>query len=172
MKNKKKRKNSKIRIAIILVVAALLGAGYWYYVSQPRPKDLSGSPSIGQQTKGEKGQDNDPVTGEKSQDKSSAPPRVLLEPTGNFASSHDVETGSLIASSCTTTSGATCVIVFMKDGSTKTLPAQKTDSEGSTFWEWTPKQIGLSPGEWIIEARATLNGETKSSKDASALTVK
>ncbi len=172
MKNKKKRKNSLRGIVITLVVVALAGAGYWYYVSHPRPKDVSKAPSIGQQTKGEQGQDSTPNKDNNSDGENPETPQVLLEPIGNFVSSHEVEMNSLIASSCTTTSGADCVITFTKDGVTKSLAKQATDSEGSTFWEWTPKQIGLSPGDWTIEARATLHADSKSSKDASALTVK
>ncbi len=170
MKNKKKRKNNKIGTIITLVVVALAGAGYWYYASQPKPKDLSTSRSIGQSTKGETGQSDDSPSGETKQDGPTTP-KKLLEPSGNFVSSHEVEMNSLVASSCETTSGAKCAINFTKDGVTKSLSTQGTDSEGTTFWEWTPKQIGLTPGEWVIEAEASLGTEVKTAKDAEVLRI-
>ncbi len=170
MKNKKKRGNKKLGVIITLAVVALLGAGYWYYASHPKPKDLSTSRSIGQSTKGETKQPDDSGSNETKHDKPTTP-KKLLEPSGNFVSSHEVETNSLIASSCETTSGAKCVINFTKDGVTKSLNAQGTDSEGATFWEWTPKQIGLTPGDWTIEAEASLGTDTKISKDAEVLRI-
>jgi len=96
-----------------------------------------------------------------------------LTPTGNFVSAHhNIPQNASLASSCVTSAGATCEIVFTKDGVTKSLPTQKTDSGGGTYWQsWKPQDIGLTPGSWHITARATLGNQTSSADDAQTLDI-
>lgn len=161
-------KNKKLVITFIFILA-LLGLVGWWYSQRERPRELEDAKSIGQQTKGETQQGvQTPKPGKKDEGDSS---QTLLEPSGNFVSSHEAGMNSLVASSCVTTSGAICTISFTKSGVTKTLPSQTTDREGAAFWEWTPKQVGLSPGEWTIEAKANKSGQDKTAKDAEVLKV-
>jgi hypothetical protein len=94
----------------------------------------------------------------------------LVAPSGTFVSNHHPNLGgkpapNQIQSVCTTTSGAKCAIVFTKDGVTKSLPAQMTDSEGTTYWTWKLQDIGLTAGTWHVEAKATLGTQTKTASD-------
>lgn len=103
-------------------------------------------------------------------------PTALVIPTGNFVSNHHPNlSGSpapnLIASSCTTTPGATCQIFFTKDGATKSLPAEITDAGGSAFWNWKLQDYGLGQGTWSIRAVATLGSQTQSASDSQDLVV-
>lgn len=113
--------------------------------------------------------------GDQKSDSGGAATVNILAPTGNFVSNHTPgQNGSPTeeASVCNTTPGASCQIIFTKDGITKSLSAQITDRGGATYWNnWTPKGIGLSVGEWKIEAIASLNGKTQSAVDAKKLVV-
>lgn len=99
----------------------------------------------------------------------------LVIPTGDFVSNHHPgENGSPLAevSVCNTTPGATCQIVFVKDGVTKALPVQTTDRGGSTYWNnWTPSNVGLTSGVWSVTAVAKLSGQTKTAPDSLGMVV-
>jgi hypothetical protein len=100
----------------------------------------------------------------------------LEAPSGDFVSNHRPNlSGSpapnIISSVCTTTPGATCTINFTKDGVTKSLTSQTTDRGGSSYWNWTLQEVGISSGTWKIQALATLNGKSKSTNDALDLVV-
>jgi hypothetical protein len=73
---------------------------------------------------------------------------------------------------CSTTPGASCYIGFTKDGATKKLEAQTTDSQGFAYWTWDINSAGLAEGSWTITATAMLNGQTKSANDPIELVVK
>lgn len=94
----------------------------------------------------------------------------LATPSGTFVSNHHPNlSGSpapnQIQSVCTTTSGARCTIMFTRGDITKSLPAQMTDSEGTTYWTWKLQDIGLTAGTWHVEAKATLGTQTKTASD-------
>jgi len=98
----------------------------------------------------------------------------LYAPYGGFVSNHHPgENGSPTAetSVCNTTPGATCYIRFTKGSAMVSLPAQTTDSKGVTYWYWDVKNAGLTPGDWTITAVASLNSQSKSTRDPLPLTV-
>lgn len=108
----------------------------------------------------------------------SNPPGVkLYTPRGPFVSDHRPNLSSHPApnrenSVCSTTSGATCQIVFTKDGVTKKLPSQMTDAGGATYWNgWKLQDVGLTAGGWKITAVAKLGSQTVTADDALPLTV-
>lgn len=98
---------------------------------------------------------------------------AVIAPTGNFVSAHkNVPLDAPLSSVCNTTAGARCVITFTSGNTKKSLPEQPTDRGGTAYWNsWTPKSIGLTPGEWKIQAVATLGEQTKSADDALTLEV-
>ncbi len=71
----------------------------------------------------------------------------------------------MLQSVCVTSPGATCTISFQKSGATKSLQPTVADSSGSVYWTWSPQELGLSSGSWVISAEASLNGKVKSSQD-------
>jgi hypothetical protein len=103
-----------------------------------------------------------------------APP---ITPTGNFVSNHHPNLDgapalSSVQSVCNTTAGAECFISFTNPaGIVKTLPVQKTDSNGATYWNWDVRQAGFTVGTWKIKITATLNGQTQSAEDVQSLEV-
>jgi len=113
------------------------------------------------------GQDKNPTNS------SSNTTGTLVEPTGNFVSNHrpSAAANQTLASSCTTTPGASCQIVFTNGGTTISLPAQTTDVGGSTFWNWKLSDYGIGQGTWAIRATATLNGQSVSAVDATNMVV-
>jgi hypothetical protein len=101
---------------------------------------------------------------------------TLSAPTGNFVSNHHPTIGEApdMQSNCTTTSGATCTIVFTKGTETHELPVQNTDREGAAYWSWSvkDKSIGLSAGSWKVQAKAVLGNQVKTADDALMLEIK
>lgn len=109
-------------------------------------------------------------------DKSAGHSTNLVAPSGTFVSNHRPSlSGSPLLKSeesvCNTTPGASCYILFMKDGIAKQLDPQTADASGSTSWSWDIGQAGLTEGSWKITAVATLNGQTLSSDDSLTLDV-
>lgn len=103
-----------------------------------------------------------PATGEK--------PKT---PDGNFVSAHRVSLSAspTLQSSCTTTAGATCQVIFIKDGVIKSLEAKKTDAGGGAYWTWSLEDAGLSVGSWKIQLKATLGSQTATAEDSLNLEV-
>lgn len=109
-------------------------------------------------------------------EKTTAPPtsgQELLTPSGSFASNHrpSLKDSPDEESVCITTPGATCTIMFIKDGVTKTLESKKTNTDGIVIWNWDIKSAGFVTGVWQITAIATLDGQTKNSNDLQPLEV-
>ncbi len=89
----------------------------------------------------------------------------------SFASSHSVTSGTLENTVCITTPGASCTVEFKQGDVVKSLPAQSTDSTGSAYFYWTPGKVKLSPGNWSIILKVTLNGASKTAQDNITLQV-
>jgi hypothetical protein len=100
----------------------------------------------------------------------------LVSPFGQFVSnygpvSYSATNGSNQEESiCQTTIGASCSIVFIQGQTKKALQVQQVklvngSQNGVASWSWTPSQVGgnggLTPGQWEVEAIATLNNQTK-----------
>lgn len=97
------------------------------------------------------------ASGDDGDTTSNAPSGPLPDvPTGSFLSSHRLSVsgdGGLptdARSVCHTSPGATCVIDFTMGGTTKSLAAQPVDASGTTAWDWSPSDIGLTPGHWEV----------------------
>lgn len=98
----------------------------------------------------------------------------LVAPGGDFVSSHHIYQSTMLVSVCNTTPGATCNITFtdVSTGTQKSLGQRTADQGGSVYWNnWTPLSIGLYPGTWHIQATAAIDGQSKSTADATDLQV-
>jgi hypothetical protein len=177
----KKRQHLPPRSVIVLLVILVLGLAIYVIAKHHQPTAL---PTASQNTKGEiapKTSASSPVPSSKNptvtSDKSSTSTAELLTPTGDFVSNHHPNlSGSpapnRLTSVCTTTPDASCMIIFTKDGVTKSLGAQVVDAGGSTYWNnWKLQDIGLTAGTWTVQAVSTLNGQTKTASDALNLVV-
>lgn len=100
---------------------------------------------------------------------SSSPPQT---PYGEFVSSHKLGSNDQEQSVCSSTPGASCVISFNSNDTTRSLPSKVVDDSGNVYWTWSPQQIGLTAGSWKITATASLNNQTASSVDQIQLEVK
>jgi len=97
---------------------------------------------------------------------------TLITPTGTFVSNHHPsDTSQTETSVCNTTTGATCQIVLTQGDLVKSLAAQTTDRGGVAYWTWTPKEVGLSSGNWSVQAKATLGSQVKTADDAINLVI-
>ena len=99
----------------------------------------------------------------------------LIAPYGTFISNHRPgQNGSNLmeSSQCTTTPGAKCYIKFTKGNVIKTLEEKSASNDGSIFWEWNTADAGLTSGNWVVTAVATLGNQTKTTTDQVELEVK
>ncbi len=101
---------------------------------------------------------------------------VPAKPEGTFVSNHRPNINGSPAPStevsvCHTTPGTQCVIEFSRDEITVSLPTQVVNMDGNTSWNWDIKQLGLTPGEWTITAKAINGSHTSITTDPMMLTV-
>lgn len=99
---------------------------------------------------------------------------ALTAPYGAFVSNHKPGqngTGETEQSECITTPGATCSIKFTQNGTVRTLSAQTTDATGATFWTWDINNAGLTKGNWVVTATATIGSQSKTTTDQLKLEV-
>ncbi|HEX3568965.1 MAG TPA: hypothetical protein VHT70_04815 [Candidatus Saccharimonadales bacterium] len=195
-KNTKNKQNSSPRrifrlrtFLLLAIVIIVLGAAAILYAWHRHSKiNTTLSPTANSATKGEPAASasaspnttsststNQPGD-DKSSTGSSTPTATLVDITGNFVSNHHPNLSgkpapNIIQSTCTTTEGATCQIIFTMGSVTKMLPAQVTDRGGSTYWTWKLQDIGLTAGSWHIQAKATLGTQVKTADDALTLEV-
>jgi hypothetical protein len=106
----------------------------------------------------------------------SASSAELLAPSGIFVSNHHPNlSGSpapnQINSNCNTTASAMCTIIFTKGNVTKSLPLQKADENGATYWTWKLQSVGLTEGVWQVQAKATLGDKQEATGDLRDLEV-
>lgn len=184
VKQKNQRGKRKLAFAIILVIAVVAGGALFIGHQRLHSRQVAiRIPSKGPVIK-KSASSPDKVTNttgsDTPQSDKSAQPAVpattLTAPTGTFVSNHRPSlSGSPLLrqekSVCNTTPGATCYMLFMKDGVAKQLATQTADNTGSTYWLWDVSQAGFTQGSWQITAVATLNGQTATANDSLPLEV-
>jgi len=185
---KSKRKWLYVAVAVALlaigavVALELTNTTYLFHKSPPPP------PATGPNTKGEVSSNTDnpqakssdgtssPANPTQKTDGTSNPTAALLAPSGVFVSNHRPNLSghpapNTVTSTCSTTPGASCQITFTMGGTTKSLPAKTTDSQGSAYWDWSLQSIGLTQGTWSVKAISTSNGESKTTADPQEMVV-
>jgi hypothetical protein len=125
------------------------------------------SAQSGQSTRGSNSQ-VPPSSDQKSP--SSTPTTDLLAPSGVFVSDHHPNLGgtptpNTESSTCNTTPGATCQILFTNGNITKSLQAEVTDVGGAVYWNWNLQDAGVTQGIWSVKAQAKFGDQTKTTVD-------
>lgn len=183
MKIKRKSKNKK-RAIILSVVLALIfssGAFAWLSQSQQNNDDRSATKTDTKKAKSQKETKEQSA----SEDNTKAPSNDIAQPsstftptkpTGTFVSNHNPNlSGSpapnQMSSTCQTTPGVYCTIQFTKGSIVKSLPSKKTDSSGNTSWDWKLQDVGLTAGEWSIEAIAKNGDKVSRAQDSMNLRI-
>jgi len=139
--------------------------------TQPTTDDRT----IGEATKGEPKSNTDSAS-DKNEVSSEQTLSAITAPSGNFVSNHhpnldgDPAPNSM-QSTCITTAGAYCTIMFTKGSTTIGLPTQKTDREGAAYWSWGLQDIDLTTGSWKVQAKATSGSLVEVADDAITLEV-
>lgn len=164
-------------VAVVIVILELTNVTHFFHKAPVPPHTAS------EYTKGEpltNATNNQTSTGSNStssSSKSAASPHdtTLVQPTGDFVSSHHASlsssSGGQESSTCNTTPGASCVIKFSQGSVTKSLPAKTADSGGAAYWTWTPSDVGLTTGSWKVTAVAILGSQQSTATDALTLEV-
>jgi ferredoxin len=99
---------------------------------------------------------------------------TITTPSGDFVSAYSVDSDTPINSVCNTSPSVTCQINFTNTLSnvTESLPAEVTNSDGSTYWQgWEPQDYNITAGIWQITAVATYNGQSTTATDSMNLSV-
>lgn len=178
-----KRSNRKTKLSLIMLAVIVLVAGIIFYFKNSNESEYavndqgqyvvdepsnSGTKENYESTK--QATDNSSVKPNKDTN-TSITTAELSTPSGNFVSSHNVQSNSNMESICITTPGAKCSINFNSGSTSKTLNEKTANSEGVVSWYWQPSKIGINGGKWTITATATLNGATKQDSDPMKLEV-
>ena len=173
---------SKEMLFLVLIGGFLIVGGYFLYNSIKAPTPTTSIPSTSQEDdiksveKGVSAKDSSSATSSSTNDKqgdtTTSTQTSVNTPTGNFVSSHMINssTGSL-ESICTTSLGATCEITFRKGDTMLTLGKKEVDNNGTATWIWTPGSIALTSGSWEITATATIGDKTSTAIDPLKLDV-
>ncbi|HEU4966018.1 MAG TPA: hypothetical protein VFT53_00870 [Candidatus Saccharimonadales bacterium] len=135
---------------------------------EPSPSPSSSDTKSGNQTKTNTGTTNQTNTSTGSNNSSSTAPPItgsLTAPWGTFANVYNAKTTDQMQSTCNTTPGATCQIIFTNGSVAKSLEAEMTDAGGAVYWAWTPQGVGLTSGTWHITAKAVLGTQTKTTSN-------
>lgn len=190
IKKRPEKHRSKRKWLLIAAILLVIAAGTFALLEATDRINLLGGDNqpettIGQQTKGEPAEPKEPDTekpggqpGDNSKSRNETNPnQTLRAPTGDFVSNHEPNLSNspapnTLASVCVTTPGGTCTITFEKDGIVKSLPAQTADAEGAAYWNWKLQDHGLTEGKWRIQAKATLDDQTKTAEDPLLFNVK
>jgi len=162
----------------------LVVIGLLYHQFHPGVQVMTNTRTAGQNSKGEPIASPANTTaptessqpGDSKSDSGGGTTTALLAPSGDFVSNHhpnlsESPAPNTMSSVCNTSPGATCKIIFTKDGDMKTLPVATTDRGGAAYWNWKLQDIGLTVGTWQIQAIASLNGQTKTALDVLDLVV-
>jgi hypothetical protein len=96
---------------------------------------------------------------------------ALTKPWGTFVNIYHAEMDDQMLSTCNTTVGATCEIIFTSGSTSISLPVEKTDKGGAVYWSWKPKDYDFYKGLWSIKVIARLGDQTKTSTDAQSLEI-
>ncbi|HSW79529.1 MAG TPA: hypothetical protein VLG47_02010 [Candidatus Saccharimonadales bacterium] len=189
-KKQTKKSSKKPLIIIILIILLIAAIGFWIWNKNNSPPTNAtvptntGTPATANpDVPG--GTDENPSTGgggskdEGSNTPGTAPDSSVTPatPSGQFVSNHEPNLSGSPApntetSACTTTPGVLCKITFTSGSVVKSLPAQRTDSNGNTLWtNWTLQSVGLTKGSWQIAAVATNGSKSASVQDSSPLVV-
>lgn len=178
-----KRSNKKVKIVTALIfITAIAGVGvYLFFINVNSPQEIKTqdgktATSDSNVPSGDTDQSrgvSDGIYSPKDENENSTNNQVIKpsEPIGSFVSNHYPNlSGSprpnSIASTCTTTPGASCKIVFTMGSVVKELTGKSTDQNGNTEWNWTLQSIGITEGTWKIKAIATNGNLSSSSSDS------
>ena len=161
--------------SVVMAVLELTNTTHFFHAQKPKPVGTTGGPNtkgggITQQPSPQPGTGK-VVTPSPSPtpSPSSAP---LIAPWGTFANIYNAKPTDQMESTCNTTSGATCQLIFTNGGTTKYLNAEVADSGGAVYWSWKPADVGLTPGTWHLTFKAVLGSQTKTtSNDPLTLTI-
>lgn len=176
--SRSRKKTILMTLVVVVVIAACLfileKTGVTHFLHKESiPVDTGGQYTKGQRSIPADSQASNPSNQPTNQDSqpgdtkhqttdTSAP---LIAPTGTFANVYQAKTSDQMGSTCNTTPGATCQIIFTNGTLTKSLSAQVADRGGAVYWAWKPQDIGLTKGTWHITARAVLGSQTKTTSD-------
>ena len=91
-----------------------------------------------------------------------SPSGQLPAPTGELLNLHTISLSAdpAMESVCSTIADATCTIKLTSGSTIKSAGSQSTGSSGEVLFNWAAQDIGLSVGQWTVQAVVTQYGQT------------
>jgi len=167
---KKPTSKSHKRLYLAILVAALVvgvGAALAWHASRHNAKTATVTPATSSTPA-----PSPKVTGTASGQQyaatsngSSSSSGQLVAPTGQLLNLHTVSLAANpnMESVCITIADASCNIQFTQGSTVKSVGAKSTGSSGNVLFDWTPQGVGLTTGQWTVQAVVTQNGQTGTS---------
>lgn len=173
-----KRKTTIIILLIIGFVTALVVGIIWAFDAKRQADTIPSQKTNQDGSAPEQQVTPDPdVPGGGSSDRGDSG-TTLAAPSGTFVSHHRPSISGnggpteLFSSCVVETPGASCSISFTKGTVVKRLEKKTVDSDNTASWQWDINEIGITAGDWTIEAIATYGDEKQATKDPVKLEVR
>lgn len=177
-RNKKSFSITYSKFSIIAICLVVLVAIILFFTSKDKPivtpTKMQSTTNNVQQNSNTTGNQSVATPDKSSSSNQSTTTADLIAPYGSLVSNHKPgQNGSDYneASQCSSTTGAQCVIKFTRNDVVKQLTVKTIGPDGSVYWDWNTKDIGLTSGTWTVTAEATLNGQIKSTTDQLSLEI-
>ena len=161
MKNKKIKKNNLSYLKLILLIVFLIILTYLSFKIF-RPSDITSTKSkrVVSSNNSKQYSSTSNSNNQTQSINSQSPP--IQPPSGQLLNIQVVSltSGPSLESICQTITNATCNIRMTQASVIKNLIAQNTGNSGIVIFEWNAASIGLTPGQWTIEAVVTQNSKS------------
>lgn len=160
-----KRRNLALAAALLAVIVIGGGLLLWHSTNTTSKTTAPSAP-----TKSPSGSDKqyattqgEPTTPSQTSTSSATTATTsLASPSGQLLNVQTVSlsSGPSLESVCQTIANASCDIRLTQSGTTKYIGAQSTGSNGMVIFDWNAKTVGLTTGQWNVQAVVTQNGTT------------
>jgi cytoskeletal protein RodZ len=173
MPSKRQRLSSKSlkqRNLVILVVLLIMVGGGLLLWNSTRTASKTNAPSAStksttggsKQYSSTQATPSTPSSTSTSTSSTTAASTSLAAPSGQLLNVQTVSlsSGPGLESVCQTIANASCDIRLTQNDTTKYVGAQSTGSNGMVIFDWNAKSVGLTSGQWNVQAVVTQNGAT------------
>jgi len=161
-------------VAVFVVGMGLIGLAGWYLnrpakTANTTSPSTKSSPSSTPATSGSASNKQYAATGNSAPSSTTTPPTSAPASSGTLAAPAgqllNVQTVSLasdpsLRSICQTIANASCDIRLINGNVTKYVGARSTGANGVVIFDWSAKTVGLTTGQWSVQAVVTQNGAT------------
>jgi len=160
-KNKKTKQNNLSYLKLILLIVFLIILVYLSFKIF-RSSDITSSKSKRVVSSNTSKQYSSTANSNNQTQSNNTQTPPIQPPSGQLLNVRVVSltSGPGLESICQSITNATCTVRITKASVVKNLTAQNTGDTGIVIFEWNAASIGLTPGQWTIEAVVTQNSKS------------